>query len=75
MVVTGLGWEAESCYSPACGAVTSSTSPCMPCPGSFSHSPSFFFMLLEHYGLQLHHLLPHSITLVAIFVHLYEMYR
>jgi hypothetical protein len=35
---------------------------------------SFFFMLLEHYGLQLHHLLLHSITLVAIFVHLCEMY-
>jgi hypothetical protein len=35
---------------------------------------SFFFTLLETYGLQLHHLLPHSITLVAIFFHLYEMY-
>jgi hypothetical protein len=32
------------------------------------------FTLLEIYGLQLHHLSPHSITLVAIFVHLYEMY-
>jgi hypothetical protein len=35
---------------------------------------SFLFTLLEHYGLQLQHLLPHSITLVVIFVHLYEMY-
>jgi hypothetical protein len=34
----------------------------------------FFFMLLEHYSLQLHHLSSHSITLVAIFIHLCEMY-
>jgi hypothetical protein len=39
-----------------------------------SFSSSFFFTLLEICGLQLHHLSPHSITLVAIFVHLYEMY-
>jgi hypothetical protein len=39
-----------------------------------SFSSSFFFTLLEIYGLQLHLLSPHSITLVAIFVHLYEMY-
>jgi hypothetical protein len=31
-------------------------------------------MLLEHYGLQLQHLSPHSITLVAIFTHFYEMF-
>jgi hypothetical protein len=30
---------------------------------------SFFLVLLEHYGLQLQHLLPHSITLVAVFAH------
>jgi hypothetical protein len=30
---------------------------------------SFFFMLLEPYGLQLQHLSLHSIMLVAIFVH------
>jgi hypothetical protein len=30
--------------------------------------------LLEMYGLQLPHRSPHSITLVAIFMHLYEMY-
>jgi hypothetical protein len=35
---------------------------------------SFFFMLLETYGLQLQHLSPYSITLVVVFVHLYEMY-
>jgi hypothetical protein len=35
---------------------------------------SFFFMLQEPYDLQPHHLSPHSITLVAIFIHLCEMY-
>jgi hypothetical protein len=35
---------------------------------------SSFFMLLEHYGLQLQHLSPHSITLVAIFIHFCEMF-
>jgi hypothetical protein len=35
---------------------------------------SFFLMLLEHYRLQLQHLSPHSITLVAIFMHFYEMF-
>jgi hypothetical protein len=35
---------------------------------------SFFLVLLEHYRLQLQHLLPHSITLVAIFAHFYEMF-
>jgi hypothetical protein len=35
---------------------------------------SFFFTLMEYYGLQLQHLSSHSITLVAIFVHLYKMY-
>jgi hypothetical protein len=35
---------------------------------------SFFFTLLETYGLQLHQILLHSITLVVIFVHLYKMY-
>jgi hypothetical protein len=35
---------------------------------------SFFLMLLEHYGLQLQHLSPHSITLVAVFTHFYEMF-
>jgi hypothetical protein len=35
---------------------------------------SFFLMLLEYYGLQLQHLSPNFIALVAIFVHLCEMY-
>jgi hypothetical protein len=35
---------------------------------------SFFLTLLEYYGLQLHHLSPNSIALVAIFVHLCKMY-
>jgi hypothetical protein len=35
---------------------------------------SFFLTLLEDYGLQLQHLSPNSIALVAIFVHLCEMY-
>jgi hypothetical protein len=35
---------------------------------------SFFFTLLKYYDLQPHHLSPHSITLVVIFVHLCEMY-
>jgi hypothetical protein len=35
---------------------------------------SFFLVLLEFYGLQLQHLSPNSITLVAIFIHLCEMF-
>jgi hypothetical protein len=35
---------------------------------------SFFFMLLEHYGLQLQQLSPPSITLVVIFVHFCKMF-
>jgi hypothetical protein len=35
---------------------------------------SFFLMLLEYYRLQQQHLSPNSIALVAIFVHLCEMY-
>jgi hypothetical protein len=35
---------------------------------------SFFLMLLEFYRLQLQHLSPNSITLVAVFVHLCEMF-
>jgi hypothetical protein len=37
--------------------------------------PLFSFLtLLEYYGLQLQHFSPNSITLVAIFVHLYEIF-
>jgi hypothetical protein len=35
---------------------------------------SFFLTLLEYYGLQLQHLSPNSIALVATFIHLCEMY-
>jgi hypothetical protein len=35
---------------------------------------SIFLMLLEICGLQLPHLTPHSLTQVAIFIHLCEMY-
>jgi hypothetical protein len=37
-------------------------------------SRAYALMLLEFYGLQLQHLSPNSITLVAIFVHLCEMF-
>jgi hypothetical protein len=35
---------------------------------------SSFFMLLEHYKLQLQHLSPHTIMLVAIFIHFCEKF-
>jgi hypothetical protein len=35
---------------------------------------SFFVTLLENYSLQLHHLTSHANVLVAIFIHLCEMY-
>jgi hypothetical protein len=35
---------------------------------------SFFFMLLEHYGLQIQHLSSHSMTQLPVFIHLYEMF-
>jgi hypothetical protein len=35
---------------------------------------SFYLTMLEYYGLQLQHHFPNSIALVAIFVHLCEMY-
>jgi hypothetical protein len=35
---------------------------------------SFFLLLLEEFGLQLHHLTPHSILLVAVFTHFMEMF-
>jgi hypothetical protein len=34
----------------------------------------FFLLLLEEFGLQLQHLMPHSVLQVAIFVHLCEMF-
>ena len=35
---------------------------------------SFFLLLLEDFGLQLQHLMPHSILLTSIFVNLCEMF-
>jgi hypothetical protein len=35
---------------------------------------SFFLLLLEEFGLQLQHLTPHSILLVAVFAHFMEMF-
>jgi hypothetical protein len=35
---------------------------------------SFFFLLLEEFGLQLQHLTPHSVLLVAVFAHFMEMF-
>jgi hypothetical protein len=35
---------------------------------------SFFLKLLEYYGLQLHHVSPNSITLMAIIIHFCEMF-
>jgi uncharacterized membrane protein len=43
-------------------------------PRSRHMSSSFFLVLLEHYGLQLQHLSPHSIALVVIFTHFCEMF-
>jgi hypothetical protein len=40
---------------------------------AFSMS-SFLFMLLEYYDLQLQHLSPHSLMLVAIFVHFCDVH-
>ena len=35
---------------------------------------SFYLLLLEDFGLQLQHLIPHSILMMSIFVHLCEMF-
>jgi hypothetical protein len=35
---------------------------------------SFFLLLLEEFGLQLHHLTPHSVLHVAVFAHFMEMF-
>jgi hypothetical protein len=35
---------------------------------------SFLFTLLEFYGLQLQHLSPHSLILMAIFIHFYVIF-
>jgi hypothetical protein len=43
------------------------------CGLALSISP-FFLLLLEEFGLQLQHLMPHSVLQAAIFVHLCEMF-
>jgi hypothetical protein len=43
------------------------------CGLALSISP-FFLLLLEEFGLQLQHHMPHSVLQVAIFVHLCEMF-
>jgi hypothetical protein len=35
---------------------------------------SFFLLLLEEFGLQLQHLTPYSVLLVAVFAHFMEMF-
>jgi hypothetical protein len=47
---------------------------CYTAVGLMPSISSFLLTLLEFYGLQLHHLSPHSLVLVAIFVHFYEMF-
>jgi hypothetical protein len=42
--------------------------------GLVSPISSFFLLLLEEFGLQLHHLTPHSILLVVVFTHFMEMF-
>jgi hypothetical protein len=77
-----LGWSAPGLIGRICaGATPSAISP----PGSSCCSPPtspegwcsispFFLLLLEEFGLQLQHLMPHSILQAAIFVHLCEMF-
>jgi hypothetical protein len=78
-----LGWQAPG---PACKVKSGIMSLANMRPGDFVFFAayalaglvpllsSFFLTLLEYYGLQLQHLSPNSIALVAIFVHLCEMY-
>jgi hypothetical protein len=77
-----MGWQAPSL---ACKVKSEAASLANMRPGDFVFFATYalaglvpplssFLMLLEYYGLQLHHLSPNSIALVAIFVHLCEMY-
>jgi hypothetical protein len=78
-----MGWQAPSL---ACKVKSAAASLANMRPGDFVFFmaytlaglvpplSSFFLTLLEYYGLQLQHLSPNSIALVAIFVHLCEMY-
>jgi hypothetical protein len=78
-----MGWQAPSLASKLKHGATSLTNMR---PGDFvlftayalaglvPPLSSFFLTLLEYYGLQLQHLSPNSIALVAIFIHLCEMF-
>jgi hypothetical protein len=47
---------------------------CYAATGPVLSMSSFLLTLLEFYGLQLHHLSPHSLILVVIFDHFYKMF-
>jgi hypothetical protein len=47
---------------------------CYAVTGLVLSTSSFVFMLLEFYGLQLHHLSPHYLILVAISIRFCEMF-
>jgi hypothetical protein len=76
-----MGWQAPGL---ACKVKSGAASLANMRPGDFVFfvvyalaglvPPLSFLTLLEYYGLQLQHLSPNSIALVAIFVHLCEMY-
>jgi hypothetical protein len=78
-----MGWQASGL---ACKVKSGATSLANMSPGDFVFFTayavaglvpplsSFFLTLLEYYRLQLQHLSPNSIALVAIFIHLCEMY-
>jgi hypothetical protein len=77
-----MGWQAPGL---ACKVKSGAASLANMRPGDFVFFAAYalaelvpplssFLTLLEYYGLQLQHLSPNSIALVAIFVHLCEMY-
>jgi hypothetical protein len=77
-----MGWQAPGL---ACKVKSGAASLANMRPGDFVFFAAYalaglvpplssFLTLLEYYGLQLQHLSPNSVALVAIFVHLCEMY-
>jgi hypothetical protein len=77
-----MGWQAPGL---TCKVKSGATSLANMRPGDFISFAAYalaglvpplssFLTLLEYYGLQLQHLSPNSIALVAIFIHLCEMY-
>jgi hypothetical protein len=76
-----IGWQSPGCDSKMQRGMLSLAQPgkfiyfsSYALAGLVSPLSSFFLVLLEHYELQLKHLLPHSITLVAVFAHFYKMF-